>query len=387
MPLDDENIEKWEMKEHTEVKHRILRKYLSIWTRILGSTNREVQYFDGFAGRGRYKDGEAGSPLLAIDVADSHIDQLNMFHCTLNELNSTNFGVLKEEVAKKKQQCAHSERINTEFHNRKFEDIALDVLTNEDYRHLPSLVFVDPFGYKGTPFETISDIMNIRDSGDEVFFNFMVDKIRRFVNDEEKANTITRAFGTDKWKYIRDIDNRQQQEKELLQFYVSRLREDAGVKHVFPFQMKHPDKDVTVYYLIFATNHFKGLRVMKDVMFDEGDDDLFAYLGPDHYKYENEQMTLFDATNTNGGDDRKTREFADHLHNQFEGMKMRYEDLIKYTYTSTDLVERHCRNALQYLERCDKVVSQKTGPQGGYKEEKSLFDFSQQNQRLGDFLD
>ncbi|SHG77595.1 hypothetical protein SAMN05443636_1039 [Halobaculum gomorrense] len=151
--------------------------------------------------------------------------------------------------------------------------------------------------------------------------------------------------------------------------------------------MKHPDKNVTVYYLIFASNHFRGLRAMKDVMFNEGDSDLFAYLGPDHYKYENEQMTLFDATNGGNEDDQKSVEFADHLYEEFEGMEHSYEYLIEYAYTSTDLVKSHCRDALQHLEECDRVVAKRTGSQGGYKEDKTIFRFTQQNQRLGDFAD
>jgi three-Cys-motif partner protein len=381
MPLDDDDPEKWEMQEHTEVKHRILRKYLTTWTRILASSNPEVHYFDGFAGRARYEDGEPGSPLLALDVAKRHSDAFDTFHCSLNDLNDTNYSLLEQEVSVKLAKTDFPDNIQPYFHNEPFEDIALSILTSDKFQDIPSLVFIDPFGYSGTPFSVISEIMNLRRSGDEIFFTFMVEKIRRFLSDESKEEAITRAFGTDRWKDIREIDNRVEQEEEILQFYVKRLKRGVGVDHVFPFQMKHPDKDVTLYYLIHATNHFKGHKVMKSVMYREGDDDFFAYLGPDHYKYENEQMTLFESDDS---DDSRADELAEHLVDEFEGQNIAYEKLIRYTYLNTDLIEKHCRRALQDLERQDRVNPNNTGPQGGYKQD-TVFYFEQQNRRLSEF--
>ena len=62
----------WKLEPHTKAKHDILRKYLQAWFPILSSWRRRVVYYDGFAGPGRYEGGEAGSPLIAIEVAKDH---------------------------------------------------------------------------------------------------------------------------------------------------------------------------------------------------------------------------------------------------------------------------------------------------------------------------
>lgn len=381
MPLDDSDPEKWHMKEHTEVKHRILRKYLTTWTRIVSSANPEVHYFDGFAGRARYEDDEPGSPLLAIDVADRNAGIFDRFHCTFNDYSEANYDILRKETKNKIEQCENSEKIEHTCFNEKFEDIALPVLESDAYSNIPSMVFIDPFGYSGTPFEVISKIMNSQASGNEVFFNFMVDKIRRFLNDDEKEETITRAFNSDDWKEIRQYSDREKQEEEILKLYVSRLKSVADVEYVFPFQMKHPDKDVTLYYLIHATNHFKGFKVMKDVMFNEGADDNFAYLGSDHYGYEDKQTTLFETT---ASEDVRVKELRQRLLNAYDGITVTFEELLKYTYLRTDLVETHCRSALKTLEMKDKISVDRDGAQRGFKEEYEIA-FEPQNQRLTDF--
>jgi len=381
MPLDDDDPDKWQGGEHTEVKHRILRKYLTTWTRIVSSTNSELHYFDGFAGRAEYDGESGGSPLIAIDVANRNAERFDKFHCTFNELNEGNYEHLSKEVHEKAKECENIGKVRAELKNEEFEDVALPVLKHERYRNIPSLVFVDPFGYEGTPFEVISDIMNLRESGDEVFFTFMVDTIRRFLGDEEKESTITRIFGTDDWKYIRDINSRERQEEEILKVYVNQLEESAGVEHVFPFQMKHPDKDVTLYYLIHATNHFKGFKVMKDVMFKEGADDLFAYLGSDHYGYEENQTTLFEST---ASEDTRITELEDRLIDWYEDTTITYGKIIEETYSKTDLVEPQYRTALSNLESEDKIQVDRGDSSRGFNEDYEIH-FKPENQRLTDF--
>ncbi len=66
--LRDDDLKKWSYELHTRVKHEILTGYLSAWIKILGGHGGTVHYVDAFAGRGRYATGEAGSPLLVLDM-------------------------------------------------------------------------------------------------------------------------------------------------------------------------------------------------------------------------------------------------------------------------------------------------------------------------------
>ena len=58
-----------EKELHTDAKHKIFRSYLDAWLPIMSSTNRRVLYIDGFAGPGRYRDGDDGSPIIALKSA------------------------------------------------------------------------------------------------------------------------------------------------------------------------------------------------------------------------------------------------------------------------------------------------------------------------------
>ena len=57
----------WEIKPHTIAKHALLKAYLNAWFPILGTSEQRVIFLDGFAGPGVYKDGQPGSPIIAID--------------------------------------------------------------------------------------------------------------------------------------------------------------------------------------------------------------------------------------------------------------------------------------------------------------------------------
>src|SRR5215475_12471006 len=57
----------WDLEPHTAAKHEILRRYLQAWAPILSQGNfPHIAFVDGFAGPGRYSNGEEGSPIIAV---------------------------------------------------------------------------------------------------------------------------------------------------------------------------------------------------------------------------------------------------------------------------------------------------------------------------------
>jgi three-Cys-motif partner protein len=73
--FEDNQPEKWYIKEHTRVKHEILKLYLRPWAKILGRQNKRLIILDGFAGRGEYfENGHTvvcGSPIIFMDQYQS----------------------------------------------------------------------------------------------------------------------------------------------------------------------------------------------------------------------------------------------------------------------------------------------------------------------------
>lgn len=66
--LDDSDPRKWTYEPRTGAKHAILTEYLKAWLPILRRAAKalgrpaDLVLVDGFAGKGRYVDGEPGSP-------------------------------------------------------------------------------------------------------------------------------------------------------------------------------------------------------------------------------------------------------------------------------------------------------------------------------------
>lgn len=86
-------------KAWSQIKHSILRNYLSLFLGKLG--RRSVFYADGFAGPGRLADGTEGSPLIAAKLAASppQKSRRGMLRCINVEEDKEPFENLKQFTA------------------------------------------------------------------------------------------------------------------------------------------------------------------------------------------------------------------------------------------------------------------------------------------------
>ena len=349
--MKDSAPEKWIYREHTRVKHEILGKYLGAWIRILGNHHSRICYFDGFAGRGEYTDGTRGSPVIAVEIAGDLVKQgsANQVACVFIEKDPDNYKNLESVIA----QCDCSGlKIHT-FQNE-FAEVIQEILEKIGGRLVPSFFFIDPFGFSGVPFGLVSEILAIPRT--EVFFTFMYRELGRFLERSELEPTIDELFGTDRWRECRERIGGQR-EHCLRELYITQLREQAGAKYVWPFKVRMTEKRQTLYYLIHATNHFRGLDIMKGIMYRQGAGGTFAYLGPDDAVYR-QQMRLFvdDAEDT---DSLKT-----YLLQRFAGETLTYEQVKERSYQETPSIDEHYRRALKELRGEEKIavkpVSSKT---------------------------
>ncbi len=64
-----------EFKDHTLLKHLILRNYVSAWASKLFSWRQRVWFVDAFAGEGQDQKGNPGSPLIAAQIAESLLER------------------------------------------------------------------------------------------------------------------------------------------------------------------------------------------------------------------------------------------------------------------------------------------------------------------------
>jgi len=351
----DNAPEKWVLNEHTKVKHIILEKYLRSWLTILGSFRTQLAYFDCFAGRGVYINGEPGSPIIVMRAAQEQINKtrnkLREVICFFIENNTDNFKSLKKEIEKNTKYCPDCKcyPIFGDFNN-----VIIDFLNKSDREDMiPSLFFIDPFGWKGIPFTTIQRILKYRYN--EIIFVLMTYEIARFISSQPHENSLTELYGGEEWRSALKYTG-EKRHKALVQIYREKLKTVSDKIYVWSFRVNDSQmKKRTKYYVIHVCHNVKGLRVMKDIMRKAGSG-IFEYLGPDDdvMKYQ----TRFDVF-----------DLEKYLLNHFKGRHLSFDDLCNELYPITEppisnYVESDFRNALKRLEHNGRIrvkrVSSKT---------------------------
>lgn len=358
MTLSDNSEKKWEYKEHTKVKHEILSKYLVVWINILGAFHK-LYLFDCFAGRGSYTDGEVGSPLKIISI----LENLHRYRkkpieaeCFFIERNPSNYENLKELIDQRQGQVESWLKIHT--YKGLFSDIINEILEDYNEEISPGFFFLDPFDFGGIPLRTIRKLLSLDKT--EIFITFMIRDVIRFLESPAHQVSIEELFGIENVLEILNEDpyNNMKKEEGLLKLYRDQLHKQANVAYTFPFKINADEKLQTTYYLIHCTNHPKGCRLMKSIMYRSGTEGKFGYLGPAEG-----QLTL-DLPQFGGIED-----FKDFLIKKFKDMIISFIDLQYETLMDTPLIEKHYRQAIKELKIENKVYLEKEGPRGGIRPE------------------
>lgn len=345
----DSDPGKWVYREHTRVKHILLEKYLAAWIPILGKGNPTICYVDGFAGRGEYEDGTLGSPIIALRVADEKADYFGKLVCIFVEKDKDNYGNLEKVLEREKTSIKNWEKIKLIKENNEFANVSdklFRYLEEEQSLLVPAFFFIDPFGFSGVPFRTIKGILSNKKT--EVFFTFMVRDIARFIKQQPLENTFTNLFGTDRWKERIELADR---EKALIELYREQLHEAGNVKYSLSFRVCEGERLKTLYYLIHATNNFKGHSIMKNIMFNQSAEGSFAYLGPKDLP-ERSQMRLFNINDI--------EELKDYLLERFKGETLTYDAIQEKVctpwYREPPYIDKHYREVLKQLEKDGRIV-------------------------------
>ncbi len=256
----------WESSPHTKAKHTILREYLAAWFPILGTSHNRVVYIDGFAGPGVYEGGEDGSPVVALKTAQDHHlrSSFNEIVFWFVESDRRRLSKLEEvlrgrfpDIGNKKGDSTRYFTVNGQFEGS--VEKMLDSIESTGYGLAPTFAFLDPFGFTGIPMKTVRRILGYARC--EVMVTFMEGFIRRF-HDDRRKSALDGLYGTGEWKNI--ADSGAGADDAYVDLYKKQL-ENAGAKYVRTFRMIDPHGR-TIYHLVYATKHIKGLEAVKRAM-------------------------------------------------------------------------------------------------------------------------
>ena len=258
----------WDLDPHTAAKHAVLRAYLQAWVPIMGFTARKqsteprLLIVDGFAGPGRYKGGEPGSPLIMIDVIvnHSHIEQLEdvTFILFFIEHDKNRADHLKSEIARR----ALPKNVIVEVECAEFETKFKELVDLEEGLVLvPTFAFIDPFGYTQANMSLTGRLLDFRRT--EALFFLPLTDICRFLSKADQAPGLDALFGTPRWREAIAMKGRERNDF-LIDLFEEQLCVQGQVKHARSFEIRTSrGRDNR---LVFATGHSKGLDAMKDAM-------------------------------------------------------------------------------------------------------------------------
>jgi len=241
-----------EKEAQTISKHNIFENYLEPWAKIISNQPwvKEAYYVDAFAGRGKYKSGEEGSPVIGAKILKKYQKPTCKLHCICIERNPNRYKVLDHSLKE------FETDLNVEKYNSEFLACIDGILTQ--IGKSPAFIFVDPEGFSGMDFDKIKAILSL--SHTEVLINFQYNAVQRWLKAPKVESTITKLFGTPDYKKLR-------KESDLIKLYKAQIRKTGAF--VWYFRNRFPRKNRTFYYLVYATKNITGFKIMKAVMFSE----------------------------------------------------------------------------------------------------------------------
>ena len=258
-----------ESTEQSRVKAEITKKYFWSWAKLIAprAKNRgnRLAYVDLFAGPGRYKDGSMSTPLLvlrtALDSPELHDRLITIFNDKDPEAVST----LKQEVESLDGISALKYQPRIMCH-----EIGSEIVAQfGEMRMIPTLMFVDPWGYKGLSLRLVQSVL--RNWGCDCIFFFNYTRINMGLSNPRVEEHMRALFGDVRAESLRGtltglspIDR----ELAIVEELVTAHRE-YGATYVLPFRFRNDRGTRTSHHLVFATKNFTAYHIMKDIMAKE----------------------------------------------------------------------------------------------------------------------
>jgi len=251
----------WDLEPHSVGKHRLLRRYLDAWLPILAQAGyRRILLVDGFAGPGRYRGGEDGSPIIMLKAFLEHRNRAAIERSQLLfffiERDLSRLEHLVGEISTLMPTPPANVRVRPIC--GEFREVMADILDQVGLP-VPAFVFIDPFGYEQTRLELTSSILGYPTC--EVLVYLPTRFIARFLGEPDTAQALSHLYGGQEWREGIELTGRQRLDF-LRDLFARKLRESA--KHVRSFEIATAGGGG--YDLFFATNNRRGLERMKDAM-------------------------------------------------------------------------------------------------------------------------
>lgn len=298
------------------IKDRLLGCYLMPYFQKILKTKKPTYYVDCFAGKGRFEDGQDGSPLIALKIRNECLKQTT----EENKNGAIKTCFIDLNYVKELQDNIKSV---TPLYDQpiilsgKFEDEIKKYLQNKQFSNI--FLYIDPYGIKALDselfdsfryygFNTFEMLINFNSFGffrdacrvmkvdvrNDVAFQDLDDLVEYeptpVAATTGSANLLTRIAGGDYWKdivldYQAKKFNGFKAEQVLSTEYKKRLRK--SFKYVLDMPIRLKPNHRPKYRMIHVCNHEDGCFLMAQNM-QKRKDELFLNI------QQQKQPTLFD---------------------------------------------------------------------------------------------
>lgn len=257
----------YEGREHSVVKHALLKGYLEKLLFIMGMTGtKEIAYVDCFAGP--YKDER--SDIQATSIAIS----LNILKKVRDALATHGKYITIKAIYVEKKKSSYK-RLKDYLDNNCpsgiqpfpiYGDYAenVDEILQRCGDNSFTFFFIDPLGWTDVGIPRLGKLLNRPKS--EFLITFMYDHLNRFVKKADLRKQVSEMLGTLSDEDYQNIQSLSPKDRE--DFIVQKYREQimaamgpdgARRSRSYSAVIKDKDKDRTKYHLVYGTRHYKGI--------------------------------------------------------------------------------------------------------------------------------
>ncbi len=281
-----------EKKEWSKTKDELFGCYFKPYFSKIIHAKYPIVYVDCFAGKGKFDDGEDGSPLIALKIIDEALESANI----MPGLISTYFIDINYASDLASNLPTSTSKRAIHIIDGAFEDEIDKILSKVHKANV--FLYIDPYGIKALDVPKLRTILRAFNlAGIEILINFnsfgfyrqacnvLRVKIDKSINDyseflveydeslvdsEEEMN---RIFGSSSWKDIVYKCKRKEitafeAEIELSNEFCKNLQVGhSGFKYVLNMPLRKGDEVNPKYRMIHATNHADGCLLMANNMY------------------------------------------------------------------------------------------------------------------------
>jgi three-Cys-motif partner protein len=331
----------------SRIKTELVTKYFEAWADvILPRASGSIAYVDLFSGPGKFEDGSDSTPLRILNHAKEDEALSRRLVTIFNDMNPEYSNRL--QAATNALPGIGKMVIPPQIMNIEVGTELVDVLRVAS--EMPTLFFIDPWGYKGLSLDLIGGA--IRNWGCDCIFFFNYNRINAGLDNAIVADHMRQLFGVERFERLRAEVNRlspRERERAIMSAMTESLKEVGG-RYVLPFGIKNQHGTRTSHYIIFVSKHFRGYHIMKEVMIglstNEGEIGSFEYL-----PVRSPQLRLLDFDNPHS-----ISTLKEILLRQFAGRSMSVAQTYEASTVDTPYTLRNVKRSIAELEAEGRVV-------------------------------